>query len=91
MAELKTVEIEWQHFTLKVSGEYEKGDKGLWTYPNGDPGYPPTSSGFYPEGIELIKGELLDFIQTIEHYAKKQIGFSIEEQIEDLVIQKIES
>ena len=42
---LLTIEVE-------VTGTYTKGDPGLRTYPNGDPGYPPDSPSFDVEKVE---------------------------------------
>lgn len=87
---LQHVEIEWQGYVIEVSGQYEPGDPGVWTYSNGDPGYPPTPSNFYIEGIELIKGELLDFVSEIENKAKKSKYCDLIETFENLTIEKIE-
>jgi hypothetical protein len=40
---LQTLTVEWEGFLLEVSGQYEEGDPGVYTYSNGDPGYPPTA------------------------------------------------
>lgn len=88
---LRTVTIDWNGFIFEVTGEYEPGDDGLWTYSNGDPGYPPTNSNFYMETIELKQGELLDFALELEHHVSRSIVRpSFQEEIEELCIQKIE-
>lgn len=87
---LQHIEIEWQGYVIEVSGQYEPGDPGVWQYSNGDPGYPPTSSEFYIEGIELKQGELLGLVNEIEAQARHKRGFVFEDEIENMVIQKIE-
>lgn len=87
---LQTVTIDWNGFILDVSGQYEQGDEGLWTYPNGDPGYPSMPPTFYIEGMELIQGELFDLINEVEAHTKTKKGFVFEDKIIELVIQKIE-
>lgn len=37
-----SVDIVEDDVILEVSGTYSPGDPGVHTFPNGDPGYPPT-------------------------------------------------
>ncbi len=44
--------IRWNNAHVEVSYDYWPPDKGVHTYPNGDPGYPPS-----PAEIEITKVE----------------------------------
>ena len=43
--ERKTIEIS-KDLDLEVEFDYTPADPGVHTYPNGDPGYPPTSEEY---------------------------------------------
>jgi hypothetical protein len=50
-------------------------------------------SNFYIEGIELVKGELLDLLLEVENRGQRKDllrFFDIQEELENLVIKKIE-
>jgi hypothetical protein len=45
-----------------VQYDYYKGCDGLWTLPNGDPGYPPEPDELEIVDIILTKGKLMDLL-----------------------------
>lgn len=83
---IQSVIVEWEGFEIEVTGEYEEGDPGVWTYSNGDPGYPSTPSCFYIESISLVEGELKDLLESVQNLKREDILTLLE----NLAIDKIE-
>jgi len=50
---------------IGVTFDYYPGDPGVWTYSNGDPGYPATPAEIEVESIEIIEGKLVDFAYEV--------------------------
>lgn len=43
-----TTTVDLDGMTVYVEGKFYKGDPGVWTFKNGDPGYPPS-----PDEVEF--------------------------------------
>ena len=62
--------ITYQGIKMEVEMYFEKGDKGVHTYSNGDPGYPPTPDEYY---IESINVEGINIAEIVSEYDKGMI------------------
>lgn len=87
---IHTVVVDWQGFKLEITGQYEPEIEAIWNFSNGDPGIPGEPSNFYIESISLIEGELLEYSLTLEAYSKTAEIVLFEEELIDLVLEKIE-
>ena len=87
---IESVNIKWNNFILEVTGFYQPEIPAIWNFSNGDPGIPGEQEEFYIESISLIEGELMDFALEIETFSKKTEMCVFEEELIDLVLQKIE-
>lgn len=65
-----TRRIKYQGIDMEVETYYEKGDKGVHTYSNGDPGYPPTPDEYW---IEAIYVGCENIVEIVSEYDKEQI------------------
>ena len=88
---IHTVNINWKEFKLEVTGQYEPEIEAIWNFSNGDPGIPGEPATFYIESISLIEGELLDYSLALEAYSKVTEIFLFEEELIDLVLEKIDA
>jgi hypothetical protein len=61
---------------VEVTGEYMPGEPGVHTYPNGDPGYPPTPPSFDIHEVKL-NGTNISHLLSIDDL------MSIEDQMLD--------
>ena len=75
----QVTEMEFGNKELRVTWEFEAGDPGVHTFPNGDPGYPPTGPEWYWEKVELKlePGEWLD----VSKMMKELLGDDGEDRI----------
>lgn len=59
-----TIEFEDETIEVEVYYNYYPGDPGLWSYSNGDPGYPPTGAEVEIMSISDGKKEYVDIIDS---------------------------
>ncbi len=88
---IESVNIKWNNFILEVTGFYQPEIPAIWNFSNGDPGIPGEPATFYIESISLIEGELLDYSLALEAYSKVTEIYLFEEELIDLVLEKIEA
>jgi hypothetical protein len=67
-----TIEIE-----IEVEGSYTPGDPGVYTYSNGDPGYPPTPPEFY---ITKVIWDNMDITSSL---SSEDLNYIEEQMIEE--------
>lgn len=79
------VQIKLGDQVLDIEGNYTPEDYGVWTYPNGNPGYPGTPAEFEIETIEwVLPTGNIDVIDLL--FA---IGDDVIFKIEDLILAEI--
>jgi len=49
---------------VEVEGKYIPGDPGVWTYSNGDPGYPETPAEFEIHKVMWGKTDITDLLSS---------------------------
>ena len=76
--------------SLTVTGNYEPEDRGVHTYPNGDPGYPGTSSDFEVETI--IWNKPIPLVGGSIEYDVTDLIFALdkEDEVIELTLNEIE-
>jgi hypothetical protein len=52
--------IQWNNAEIDVSFDYEEGDPGVHTYPNGDPGYPPSPEELIVSSVRYKGKDITD-------------------------------
>lgn len=94
---MKEVSIKIGNITLDVKGWYDEGESGLWTYPNGDPGYPELPPSFEIESICYEEKDITQLIDSLNDvflsiYKKtdKIIYEDLYSEIEYLVLKELE-
>jgi len=73
-----------ENLILTIEGHYYPEEPMVWTLPNGDPGYPGSSSEFEIYNIEITKGSIYDLIDYLNGTS------DLWEFLTDLCIKKIE-
>lgn len=59
----RTVQFEVKpNLVIRVKGIYSPPVDGKMYLSNGDPGYPDEPAEFYIQNVELVEGDILDFI-----------------------------
>ena len=60
--------IEYKGIILEIEYDYTPGRPGVWTLPNGDPGYPSESPEMDIEAIKICDGNIYDLLsqETID-------------------------
>ena len=93
-----TVSIKIGDITLDVEGYYDPGAPGLWTYPNGDPGYPDTPPSFEISSIMYCGKDITlvieEFNNLFYQLARKADSIIYEDlliHIEYLVLEQIKN
>lgn len=92
------VSIKLGSITLEIEGYYDSGDPGVYTYSNGDPGYPPTDPSFTIDCIKFKGLDISDVIDSMNDVAmlllKRQDSKVYEDiwmHLEELVLKELNS
>jgi len=70
---------------VEVEGKYIPGDPGVWTYSNGDPGYPATPPEFEIHKVLWGKTDIVDLLSDDDLWCieEQMLNINKNEDIED--------
>jgi hypothetical protein len=68
-----TKTIKWNSAEIEVNFDFEAGDPGVWTYSNGDPGYPPTDDEFIINSVFYKNIEVTDLFDDVDLIRMEEI------------------
>ena len=80
--------INFQGIEIEVEGNFIAGDPGVYTYSNGDPGYPGTPDEFEIEEISIGDQDAYNFFDSL--YLKTNAGYyTAIDEIMDLCLKEL--
>lgn len=65
-------DIKWNNGVIEVRFDYTPADPGVRTYPNGDPGYPPSPEEFNINSVWYKGVEITDLFDSDDFEAMEE-------------------